>query len=171
MSNSSSYTPAHADISIRRAKPRESNALTRLAHDAKRHWGYPKEWLTAWKNDLTIRPDFIRKNVVFVAEAGRTKLGFYALSRENHHFLLDHLWVAPLRIRTGVGKKLFQHAIQEASRLNAATIEIRADPNAEGFYRRMGAKKVGVMSTWMGEIERQLPILLFEIETRCFELS
>jgi GNAT superfamily N-acetyltransferase len=140
MSNLSSCIPPPAEITIRRAKPRESNALTGLAHDAKRHWGYPKEWLRAWKNDLTIKPGFIRKNVVFIAEAGRTKLGFYALSRVKHHFLLDHLWVAPPRIRTGVGKELFQHAIQKAASLNAAIIEIRADRNAEGFYRRMGAK-------------------------------
>src|SRR2546429_435166 len=55
------------NLQIRRATPDEAEALTTLAHAAKRHWGYPEEWIEQWKTDLTITPDFVANNEVFVA--------------------------------------------------------------------------------------------------------
>ena len=46
------------DLHIRRAKPAEAEVLTEIAHAAKRHWGYPENWIEHWKNDLTITPEF-----------------------------------------------------------------------------------------------------------------
>src|SRR5437762_2508251 len=53
-------------IEIRRARPDESEALTALVHAAKRHWDYPQEWIDSWKSDLTLTPEFIANNEVFV---------------------------------------------------------------------------------------------------------
>jgi GNAT superfamily N-acetyltransferase len=52
---------------------------------------------------------------------------------------LEHLWVSPEHIGTGIGRALFDHAVRRAAALGATTLSIEADPNAEGFYRRMGA--------------------------------
>jgi N-acetylglutamate synthase-like GNAT family acetyltransferase len=52
---------------------------------------------------------------------------------------LDHMWVVPERMGTGVGKELFLAAMQKASELNLSSVEICSDPNAEGFYQKMGA--------------------------------
>ena len=40
-------------VSIRRAQREDSDALTHLAHAAKRYWGYPNELLNLWHKDLT----------------------------------------------------------------------------------------------------------------------
>jgi hypothetical protein len=42
-------------------------------------------------------------------------------------------------------------------------LEIESDPNAEGFYRRMGARRVGASSKELDGQRRELPILVYEI--------
>jgi N-acetylglutamate synthase-like GNAT family acetyltransferase len=53
------------------------------------------------------------------------------------------MWVAPENIGTGVGKELFIHAMQSAAKQNVSEVGIVSDPNAEGFYRKMGAHQIG----------------------------
>lgn len=79
---------------------------------------------------------------------------------------LDHLWVLPERIGSGIGRSLFEHAVHRASALGAEVLEIESDPNAEGFYRRMGAERIGEN---VFEIERQrrtLPLLALDVPSR-----
>ena len=58
-------------MQIRRATPDEADTLTSIAHAAKRHWNYPEKWIEQWRSDLTITPEFIAKNEVYVAVGGR----------------------------------------------------------------------------------------------------
>lgn len=30
------------------------SVLTEIAHLAKSHWAYPKEWIASWREDLTV---------------------------------------------------------------------------------------------------------------------
>ncbi len=130
-------------MNIRQATTGEAGALTQIAHAAKRHWGYPEHWIQHWKDDLTISPEFIRSNPVYVAEDAGKLLGFYALIIREARTELDHLWVAPDHLGQGVGKELFIHAMQKAAGENVTAVEISSDPNAEGFYHRMGARRIG----------------------------
>ena len=145
-------------LGIRRATAGESSALTQIAHDAKRHWGYPEHWIEHWQDDLTISSDFITNNPVYAAEREGVIIGFYALV-VGERAELEHMWVAPEHIGTGVGKELFIHAMQTAAGDNISTIEISADPNAEGFYQRMGARRIGEVSSEIDGQTRALPRL------------
>jgi len=150
-------------IAIARAKPENAETLTRIAHDAKRQWGYPENWIAAWRDVLTIRPQFITRNVSYCAVDEGRIFGFYILTNENHELRLDHLWVEPEAMRRGIGRALFEHAVMQARSLGFNSIRIEADPNAEGFYQRMGAVRVG---TSTGKIEgqrRDLPLLEFSL--------
>jgi hypothetical protein len=62
---------------IRPAAAFEAEVLSRLALAGKRHWGYPEPWLEAWRELLTITPDYLEAHLVFCAEdaAGRV-VGF-----------------------------------------------------------------------------------------------
>ena len=142
---------------IRRASAEESATLTQLAHSAKRFWGYPENWLRQWQADLTITPDFITQNLVCVAEDGGELRGFYALVVRNEKAELEHMWVSPEAIGKGVGKELFIHAMQKAAGENVTEIEISSDPNAEGFYQKMGATRVGEVVSEVDGHERVLP--------------
>lgn len=139
--------------------------LTAIAHDAKRHWGYPEHWIQHWQADLAISSDFIRDNQVYVAEGEGEIIGFYALVVGDQRAELEHMWVAPPHIGTGVGKELFVHAMQKAAGENVATIEISSDPNAEGFYEKMGARRISEDSSEIEGQERTLPRLTIDPTT------
>ncbi len=144
---------------IREASLQEAPTLTQIALEAKRHWGYPEHWIQHWQADLTISSDFIGNNAVYVAERAGEIIGFYALVVRHDKAELEHMWVAPGHIGTGVGKELFVHAMQKAAGENASVVEISADPNAEGFYERMGARRVGEEVSEIDGQSRVLPRL------------
>ncbi|MFN2532944.1 MAG: GNAT family N-acetyltransferase [Pyrinomonadaceae bacterium] len=145
------------ELNIRRAGRDEAIQLTSLALDAKRYWGYPESWINYWESDLTISPDFINDNPVYVAEANGELCGFYALMIHHGTAELEHMWVAPQHIGTGLGKELFLHAMEMAASMKVAELQISADPNAAGFYQRMGATKIGETESPVGGLERKLP--------------
>ena len=151
-------------VSIRRSRASESDRLTEIAHLAKRHWGYPERWIELWKDILTITPDFISTYEVYSADDGRDILGFYALIMNGDKATLDHLWIDPKYIGMGLGKELFNHAVEKAAEMRAAIIEVESDPNAEGFYKHMGARRIGETSSELDGHERILPLLALEIE-------
>lgn len=152
---------------IRRATPEEASTLTTIALEAKRHWGYPEHWIKHWESDLTISADFIRDHHVYVAEVEGEIRGFYALcvsasSEDVRRAELEHLWVTPAFIGTGIGKELFLDAMEKAAALEVRDVEIVADPNAAGFYERMGATQIGEVDSPIDGQSRKIPRLKIE---------
>jgi GNAT superfamily N-acetyltransferase len=151
-------------MTIVRARPEEAEALTEIAHAAKRHWGYPENWIAVWRDILTMRPEFIAENVAYCAVEDDHAIGFYVLTTEDDGLHLDHLWILPGAMRRGIGRALFEHAAVEASRLGFNLIKIEADPNAEGFYKRMGASRVATARSEVCGEARELPLLVYQVE-------
>lgn len=149
-------------MNIRQASAQDAAELTRIAHEAKQHWGYPENWMKRWDADLTITQEFIANNHVYVAEEGNRVSGFYALAIRDKKAELEHMWVAPDLIGTGVGKQLFLAAMQKASELKLSAVEISSDPNAEGFYQKMRAYRVGETVAEVDGEPRILPRLIVE---------
>lgn len=145
---------------IRRAGATDADALTALAHAAKRHWHYPEGWIALWRRDLTFTPELIERFPVYVAGDGDAIMGVYALVFAGADCELEHFWVAPARMGAGVGRALFAHAVERCRAIGARRLWITADPNAEGFYARMGARRVGeVPSTPAGRTLPRLELL------------
>ena len=142
---------------IRRALPEDATTLTQIAVDAKRYWGYPEHWIKHWESDLTISSDFVRDNHVYVAEDEGEIRGFYALCVSGDKAELEHMWVTPACIGTGIGKELFLDAMERAAALNVRDVELSADPNAAGFYKRMGAVQIGDTESVIDGQVRKLP--------------
>jgi len=142
---------------IRPAVDTEAATLTQIALDAKRHWGYPENWIKHWESDLTISPEFIEKNYVYVAEEDGEIRGFYALCLTDSNAELEHMWVTPAYIGTGIGKELFLDAMNRAATMNVSAVELTADPNAAGFYSRMGATQIGATDSEIEGQPRHLP--------------
>lgn len=140
------------------AYPSEADALTEIAVAAKRHWRYPEHWIADWRPLLTITPASIALGQTYAAGAGGRIIGFACLATEGHFLWLRHLWVLPPEIGRGVGRALFRHAQQQARALGFATFDIESDPHAAGFYERMRAQKVSVLTTTIDSQLRELPI-------------
>jgi GNAT superfamily N-acetyltransferase len=146
------------NIKIRHARPIEAEVLTDIAHAAKRHWNYPADWIEQWKPDLTITAEFIRDNEVFVALVDEQLAGCCALVLTNSLAEIEHMWLRPEHMGTGIGRALFEHAKRRAQERGANVLELSADPNAEGFYSRMGAERIGEIPGGMnGHENRTLP--------------
>jgi ribosomal protein S18 acetylase RimI-like enzyme len=148
-------------VAVGRAAEGDCDALTALAHAAKRSWGYAEDLIRLWRADLTVRAALVRGGRVYVATDAGEIVGFYALGDAPPALELEHLWVRPDRMRQGVGTTLLAHAIVTARAAGATAITIASDPNAVGFYERMGARRVGeVPSTPAGRV---LPLLRLEL--------
>jgi N-acetylglutamate synthase-like GNAT family acetyltransferase len=144
-------------IQIRQASPDEAELLTQIAHEAKRHWRYPESWIQQWRTDLTITPDFIAVNEVFVAVFEREVTGCCALVISDDRAELEHMWIKPQYMGSGVGRALFLHAKERVASLKIPVLELSADPNAEGFYERMGARRIGEVPAEIEGKPRGLP--------------
>jgi GNAT superfamily N-acetyltransferase len=149
-------------VDILPATPDDADALTHIAFAAKRYWGYPESWIQHWRDSLTITREFVRNNGVYAAVSGGGPCAFYALTGAGGELELEHLWVSPGWIGSGVGRLLFEHAMREAARRGASAVAIEADPNAEGFYLRMGARCVGENVFEIEGQKRKLPPLIVE---------
>lgn len=142
---------------IRLAAADDADTLTAIAHAAKRHWRYPEEWIALWRRDLTFTPEFIERYPVYCAVEANAVVGVAALVFAAADCELEHFWIMPTRMGTGLGRALFEQAVERCRTIGARRLWINADPNAEGFYARMGARRVGeVPSTPAG---RMLPRL------------
>jgi GNAT superfamily N-acetyltransferase len=151
-------------MQIVRAEPKDADALTEIAHAAKRHWGYSERWIESWRDTLTIRAEFIAENVAWCVTEDARAVGFYLLTNESDGLHLDHLWILPEAIGRGIGRALFEHAVEEARTLGHRLLKIEADPNAEGFYTRMGARRVGETVTEIEGQRRELPLLVYDLQ-------
>lgn len=151
-------------MKIQRAVPVQAAQLTDIALAAKRYWRYPERWIEMWRPLLTITPEYIAAHEVYVlcADDGEL-LGFYALREEAGTLQLDHLWLLPGSIGRGYGRRLFEHASERARELGASSVEIEAEPNARGFYERLGAYPIGERVTDIEGQPRRLPLLKFDL--------
>jgi predicted N-acetyltransferase YhbS len=128
---------------VRRARRDDCPELTRIAHAAKAYWGYPAAWLQLWDAELTLTPAALQTDLVACATRETRIVGFYALSGRGARRELEHLWVDPPHIGTGVGTVLWRDALRRLQAAGVERVRIVSDPHAEEFYRRLGARRVG----------------------------
>ncbi len=149
---------------FRPARPDEAAELTEIACAAKRFWGYPDEWLAAWRPDLVVSPAYLRTEPVGVAELAGEVAGFVGLSGEKDGRYLEHLWLRPHHIGRGLGRALFAEGVRLARAAGETELRIKSDPNAEPFYLKMGAVRTG-QETYLllGKYPRVVPHLLYKI--------
>lgn len=131
------------NIEIRQAKASDAQRLTAIAFAAKRHWGYSDELIKLWKGELTVTSIYVASHRVFSASINDKVVGFCALSQEDSCYWLDHMWVLPDYIGGGIGRRLLVHALRQLNALREGRLSVISDPNAEGFYLKMGFRRVG----------------------------
>jgi ribosomal protein S18 acetylase RimI-like enzyme len=151
-------------ISIRRAIPEEATALSQIALSAKGHWGYPKRWMENWKPQLTFSPEYFEEKESWTAETNGAPIAFYTLQEKDGSAWIENLWVSPEFIGKDVGKTLFLHAMELARQRGYQTLQLEADPNAVGFYEKMGMYKIGERHSEVEGQPRILPIMEIKLE-------
>jgi GNAT superfamily N-acetyltransferase len=111
----------------------------------------------AWAASLDLRPARLAGAHAFVAETDRAPVGWAELlPPDGGVCVLEHLWVEPAWMRGGAGSALFRHAAERAAELGATAMEWEAEPNALGFYARMGGRPVRTTTSEWG---RELSVM------------
>lgn len=141
----------HRDLQIIRALESDSERLTTIAFIAKRHWKYPDDYYELWKDELTISSNYINKNLVFNATLHNLIIGFYSIVEVKSDFMagevlvkkgfwMEHIFILPEYHKKGIGRLIIQHALGKSKELGISSLKIFVDPNARGFYEKIGAK-------------------------------
>lgn len=151
------------EYNIRHANENEDNILTEVALRAKAYWGYDKEFLEKCRQELTITKEFINNNPIYVVEDENNILGFYGLNIEDsNEIYLEYIFLEPNVIGKGIGKMLWRHMDGVCHQLKIKEIKIVAEPLAEKFYLKMGAKSIDRIESSVSK-GRMLPLMIYNI--------
>lgn len=131
-----------SSATLRRASPADTAALRRLMSGSN---GYERPaaraMITTFAAGWRVPED---GHEVWILEAGGAVAGFYALIPHGQDLELDLFFTANDAQGTGVGRRLFAAMAERARALGAGRVVISSNPEAAGFYRRMGAVDIGV---------------------------
>jgi GNAT superfamily N-acetyltransferase len=143
---------------LRRPELHELPFLSDLCLRSKAVWGYDQTFLDACRAELTIRAEELARSTLCVAEHDGALVGVAQIVVTDHTADLQKLFVERGAIGLGVGRLLFDWAMRSARELGARRLMIEADPDAAGFYKKMGAVECGSVPS--GSIPgRTLPLL------------
>jgi GNAT superfamily N-acetyltransferase len=150
---------------VRGARPDEQRNLTRLCVRATMHAGYDEAFIDRTMPALTITVPMLAGNFVQVAQDGANEVVRVVCATPTALqgiAQLGGLFVDPEHWRRGIGRTLFEAAVACAKRTKAGALMIYAEPSAEGFYKRMGAIRIGEVPFFYSP-EVVLPLLLYVI--------
>jgi GNAT superfamily N-acetyltransferase len=148
-------------IIIRPGEPHEAPRLRAIAIAAKSHWGYDMEGVRQWaEGDFSVEALQVRE--LYVAESEAVPVGWAAAIPQGQICWLEDLWIEPGWMGKGIGKLLFRHAAELARQGGAITMEWEAEPNAIGFYEKMGGRYRRLSETT--EWGRRLPVMAISLE-------
>lgn len=137
----------------------ELPALSALCFRSKAAWGYDKDFMEACRKELSIEPLDLRSTTIGVAEQRGRLIGVAQMKVMGSKADLLKLFVEPTTLRSGIGSELFAWVSGSAVSQGADCLLIEADPDAAPFYRRMGARDIGLAAS--GSIPgRTLPKLI-----------
>jgi len=154
---------ARLPIRIRPAHPHEGERLRAVAIAAKGYWGYDPDLVRQWAAMGDFSADGLRKREVYVAEAEGHAIGWAALIAKGELIWLDDLWVEPEWVGKGTGSLLFRYSVEHAIRLGGKRLEWEAEPNAVGFYEKLGGRYLrdSEPSLW----GRVIPVMGLDLNT------
>ena len=151
------------DISIRNAVPENLEPINQLLRLSKAHWGHDKEFLDRFMQKLGITKSFMDKHTIKLFYVDNDLAGFFNFSiKDDGSFELDNFFLHPDYIGKGIGRELWAACCKEARNQGKDEFIIWSDPNAEGFYRKMGCEKIGVRQSPVAP-NRYPPVLRFKL--------
>lgn len=131
------------DLKYIDAQPEDAALLTATAYTSKKFWGYSDELMELWKEDLSISSEYIVNHKVVKVFEQETFAGFFAIKIEDGNAELDHLWLDPIHIKRNFGRQIFEYLIRYLVSIEIHEMKLIAEPNAKGFYDKMGGKIIG----------------------------
>src|SRR4051794_3557601 len=142
-------------VAIRSALLSERATLEDLQRRSAMHRPMYRAQLAAHPDAVELPPDRIRTGAVRVAEENGAVVGFAVmLAPVVGACELDGLFVEPVRMRTGLGRRLVDDAKRIARARGATRIDVVANPQAVAFYEHVGFTASGQAATRFGMAPR-----------------
>jgi GNAT superfamily N-acetyltransferase len=141
---------------IRRAQAADEPRMREIAAAAKGHWGYDAERVRSWAGSL----ELAGLEEAWVAEEQRGVVAWTAILPGPSVCILEHLWVDPKLMGRGLGAALFERAVERARELGGNWLQWESEPNATGFYEKLGGVQVGAT---LGSWGRELPVMQLDL--------
>jgi len=128
---------------IERSTEEEIPLINSIIESSKRYWDYSESYLQAAIPLIQIDASWLQERLGYSIFDSKELIGFLGVEEEHGSWTLEHLWVSPNRIRSGVGRMAIDFIMKEAKMFDVAMIYLLPDPPAEGFYLRQGARLTG----------------------------
>lgn len=94
-------------------------------------------------DELTLEPEELGSTAIILATDGDRMLGVAQVSNDEQDCFLEKLFVDTDAMGMGVGRILFDWAIEAARELGANELVIEADPDSAPFYHKLGCENAG----------------------------
>ncbi len=131
-------------MDVRAIGPDYASKVTEIALKGKAHWGYDDAFMEKCREELTYREKTFETKAVFGAFREGRLVGFFALKEKNPRTgNLDDLFILPEHIGAGIGRALMDRCLEESRKRGWTRLIVDSDPFAEGFYRKMGFRRIG----------------------------
>lgn len=142
------------------AEAKDADLLRDTLIASKGYWGYSPEQLEIWRSNLKFEDDYIARNTLKLVLKDNEVIGFFAIVKGDCDEL-DHLWLLPGFIGKGYGNLVFEQILVECKALGISSFYLTSDSDAEGFYLKKGAFKVG--EVYSEPQKRMLPKLKYTL--------
>jgi GNAT superfamily N-acetyltransferase len=141
---------------VRDARADEASALESIQRRASDVWPEYREPLAEHPEAIAPPHQAIAEGRVrVVADGSGPPLGFsVVLPVRDGRCELDDLFVEPDWMRRGIGRLLVHDLADRAAEAGATHVDVIANPNAVGFYARLGFVVTGQTSTEFGDAPR-----------------
>lgn len=131
-------------VVVRQPRVDELRMLSDMCMRSKAVWGYNEQFIEACREELTLTVADLESTFIATAEVDGQLAGVAQIEVIGDEANLLKLFVEPEALRSGIGCCLFDWACNTARKLGAQRVTIEADPDAAPFYRRMGARDIGL---------------------------
>ena len=128
---------------IRTARADDHVEISELALRSKSYWGYSDAFLDACRAELTYPPAVCASGTSWVVVDGPTLLAVSVVEGQPPIGELTGFFVDLPVIGTGCGRLLMTHTLHAAEQHGFTELVLDADPGAESFYERFGARRSG----------------------------
>ena len=131
------------ELTLRRAHLSEATTARELIVRSMAHWDRPPGYLDEARRLMSLSGEDIERDEAWVLADGTRIVGFLRVSLSGADAEIEELHLEPAWIGRGLGRRLFEHAVQRAQALRAHRLVWSSDGHALGFYLAMGGVVTG----------------------------
>ena len=143
-----SFCMSENKITFITAEAHHQDLLGALAFRSKASWGYSRSFLEQCKSELNVPQNCLEGRLVQMGYYNQELMGFYSFAhKKGAEPDLNFLFLEPRFKGQGLGRALFEDAVQTAIGYGWISFIICSDPHANDFYLHMGAIPVGELDS------------------------